>query len=176
MEISDLLYIGKLKNSQQSDKEKGKSFRITVFSDYESLLGNLKNVFLIYTDHSVRYVEIDILRIISENQADVSILDDDIKSELLKEKQVGIYLDEDELNAISDDEIYYDPIGMDVYWNDEAVAIIKSFFYNGAHYVYELEMNDKRIILIPDVEAFVIETNTTDRYIKVIDLDLFLNI
>ena len=182
-EISDLVSIGKLKYVSDSTRKKSEAeqigrtgFHITLTSGFEHLLAKLNNVFLIFTDHRVRYGKIDILKVIGENKALVNLQDSDLKDELSKEKSVNIALDEDEINSIDDENMYFDPVGMKVLWNEQEVATIKDFFFNGAHDVYEIEMNDKSLILIPDVEAFVIETNTDERFIKVVDLDQFINL
>jgi ribosomal 30S subunit maturation factor RimM len=124
----------------------------------------------------VRYGRIDILKVVCENKAAINIEDVDLLDELSTEESVNIALDEEEINSIDDDNIYYDPIGMKVIWNDEDVAVIKDFFFNGAHYVYEIELPDASLVMIPDVESFVIETNIEKRFIRVVDLDQFISI
>jgi len=168
MEINDLVNIGKLKFNQTTKKP-----YIMVKKSYQHLLTKLNQVFLIFKDHRVRYVSIGFIKALNEDKAIMSINDVDILQEVSTEESVGVYLEELELDNLDET---YDPIGMKVYWNGEVVATIKHFFYNGAHYVYELLMHDKSIVLIPDVERFVIETNIEERYIKVVDLDQFLNL
>jgi len=180
MKISDLINIGRLKFSLKG----GRPF-IKVKAEYQHLLPRLNNVFLIFKDHRVRYGKIDILKIIGENKAVINVDDDDLLDELSAEESVNIALDEDEINSVDEESIYYDPIGMKVIWNDEEVAVIKDFFHNGAHYVYEIVLCDQtpdttrekeRVVLIPDVESFVIETNVEERFIRVVNLDQFIAI
>jgi ribosomal 30S subunit maturation factor RimM len=129
----------------------------------------------------VRYGKIDVLKIVNDNTAVINIKDEDLREELLDIDSVKIALDEDDINLIDDDSIYYDPIGMKVIWNDKEVAVIKDFFYNGAHYVYEIvlltiDSFTGRVVLIPDVDAFVVETNVEERFIRVVDLDQFIDL
>jgi len=174
MEISDLICIGKLGFSKNSnDKSK---IIIQLKAKYQNFLPRLVNIFLIYKDHRVRYGKIDILQIINETKAIIDLEDQDLKEELAADYQAGVYLDELELNDLDDNGIYFDPVGMKVIWNDLEVGEIKDFFYNGAHDVYEIQMSDKRMILIPDVDSFVKETNIDERFINVVDLDQFLDI
>jgi len=147
---------------------------LTLTSEFQHLLKKLNNVFLIYTDHRVRYGKIDILDVFSGNKAIVSIQDEDLHEELLKEKSVNIALDEEEINHIDDDTIYFDPVGMKVFWTEKEIGVIKDFFYNGAHYVYEIELTDNKTILVPDVDAFVEETNIEERFIKLIEFEQFI--
>ena len=174
MEISDLTKIGKIKCSKNDELEK--KLYLHIDEDYKSFLPKLKNIFLIYKDHRVRYGKIIDLKMIDDTKAVVNFDDDDVKAELEKEFQVTVMIDDEEFVQLDEENQYFNPIGMKVIWNEKEVATIKDFFYNGAHDVYEIEMDDKKIVLIPDVENFVTETNTVERYIKVINLDQFLEI
>jgi len=176
MDISDLISIGRLGFSL-----KNKKHFIKIKAEYKHLLPKLSNIFLIFKDHRVRYGKIDVLKIVNDNTAVINIKDDDLREEMLNVDSVRIALDEDDINLIDDDSIYYDPIGMRVIWNNEEVAVIKDFFYNGAHYVYEIECFavdslTGRVVLIPDVEVFVVETNVEERYIRVVNLDQFIDL
>ena len=181
-EMSNLISIGRLNIKYTPHSEVGVGgekeliFSVTLDQQYQQILPKLNNVFLIFTDHRVRYGKIDILKRIAENKAIIRIQDDDLHHEVSKERLVNLALDEMEMNSIDEDNIYYDPIGMKVIWNDEAVAVIKDFFFNGAHYVYEIEMKDSKLVMIPDVESFVKETNTEKNFIRVVDLDQFLEL
>ena len=177
MEISDLICIGNLGFSH-----KNKKHYIKIKPDYIHLIPKLSNIFLIFKDHRVRYGKIDILKVVNENTAVITINDEDLLEELSNIDSVKIALDEDDINQIDDESIYYDPIGMKVIWDGKEVAVIKDFFYNGAHYVYEIEMfsqdvaNKPLSVLIPDVDAFVTETNIEERYIRVVGLDQFIDL
>lgn len=174
MEISDLINIGRLKFSHKNENKD--RLLLNLKTEFQHILPKLENVFLIFKDHRVRYGKIDIIKILSDNKAVVSIKDTDILDELSLEDKIDISLDEDEINSLDDSNCYYDPVGMKVIWNTQVVAIIKDFFFNGAHYVYEIEMTDKQLFMIPDVEAFVVETNTQERFIRVVNLDQFMNL
>jgi ribosomal 30S subunit maturation factor RimM len=106
----------------------------------------------------------------------VQINDEDIAQEALGEQSIQLSLDEEELNDLDDDSEYFDPVGMKVFHEGDDVAVISHFFHNGAHWVYELRLHDTKTVLIPDVERYVIETNTIERYIRVVDLDQFINL
>ena len=163
MEAGDLIHIGKLK----INSKKGELCFIPQ-SEYKHLSDELDNVFLIFKDYRVRYGKIDI----SQNLT-AKIFDDDVLQELQSEESVTVGLDQEELEKLDSNSEYFDPTGMKVLWNDTEVATIDNFFHNGAHDVYELQMNDGRVVLIPDVEAFVVETNISERFIRVVDLDRF---
>ena len=184
MEISDLISIGRLGFSF-----KNKKYFVKLKAEYQHLLPRLNSVFLIFKDHRVRYGKIDILRIVNDNTAVIGIKDEDLLEELTGIESVRLALDEEDINLIDDESVYYDPVGMKVIWKDEEVGVIKDFFYNGAHYVYEIELLENVVaipcgcpssklqsILIPDVDAFVIETNVEERFIRVVDLDQFIDL
>ena len=194
MEISDLICIGNLGFSH-----KNKKHYIKIKPDYLHLIPKLSNIFLIFKDHRVRYGKIDILKVVNDNTAVITINDEDLHEELKGVDAVKIALDEDDINQIDDESIYYDPVGMKVIWDGKEVGVIKDFFFNGAHYVYELDVaryvptkmdldvasriptkldvaNKPISVLIPDVDAFVIETNIEERYIRVVDLDQFIGL
>ena len=180
MEISDLMSIGKLKFGI-----KNRTPYIQLRAKFLHLLPKLSNIFLIFTDHRVRYGKIDIVKMIDKDKATIKIDDDDLLEELLAEESVNVCIDEDEINSLDEDNEYFDPIGMKVIWNEQDVGVIKYFFYNGAHDVYEIELHSdknaiqeakskQKLVLIPDVEAFVKETNIEKGFIKVVDLDQFI--
>jgi len=175
MEISDLISIGRLGFSF-----KNKKYFVKLKAEYQHLLPRLNSVFLIFKDHRVRYGKIDILRIVNENTAVIGIKDEDLLEELTGIESVRLALDEEDINLIDDESVYYDPVGMKVIWKDEEVGVIKDFFYNGAHYVYEIELGagswELGAVLIPDVDAFVIETNVDERFIRIVDLDQFIGL
>ena len=171
MEISDLKCIGKLRFEKKVGDDK--KIILKVKADYQKFLSRISDVFLIYKDHRVRYGKIDIIKAIKEGVALVDFEDLDLKEELEIEDSASVFIDEDMINQLDDENVYFDPVGMKVIWEGAEVAHIVNFFFNGAHDVYEIEMLDKRIVLIPDVESFVIETNLEERYIRVVDLDQF---
>jgi ribosomal 30S subunit maturation factor RimM len=172
MEISDLIKIGKLVVRSKG----GTRIVVCLKTEYLKFLPRLKEVFLIFKDHRVRYGTIDIIKVLTDNKAVVKIADPDLSDELSSEESVNLCLDEEEIYELDEENTYFDPVGMKVIWNEQEVAHIKDFFYNGAHDVYELEMTDGRLVLIPDVEAFVIETNIEQRFIRVVNLDQFLEL
>ncbi len=173
MEISDLINIGRLKFSLKGENKS--KLLLNLKPEFQHLLPKLEKVFLIFKDHRVRYGTIKKIKIVGDNQAVLDFEDQDLVNEILKEDQISVYLDETEINSLDKDNVYYDPIGMKVIWENEKVAEITDFFFNGAHYVYELEMYDKRKILIPDVDSFVIFTDISNHTITVKDLNLFLD-
>ncbi|MDD4154951.1 MAG: hypothetical protein PHY08_00065 [Candidatus Cloacimonetes bacterium] len=172
MEISDLIKIGSLEFSHNNPKK----IILKPKTEFQDFISNLKQVFLIFKDHRVRYVTVNIVEIIDEKQYYLEILDDDVIKEIKQEHSISLCLNEEDIINIDNSNQYFDPIGMKVVWNNQEVAIIENFFFNGAHDVYEIKMNDGKIVLIPDVEAFVTETNLKDCYIKVQDLDQFIDI
>jgi ribosomal 30S subunit maturation factor RimM len=172
MQISDLIQIGKI----EVRKIRGGLATELVFkldSEFRPTVSRLNDIFLIFTDQRVRYTQMEI-KSLSDRKIIVEIPDTDTLSEVLRESNVLVCLDDETLSSIHDDSEYFDPVDMSVIWNDQNVGKIAGFFDNGAHDVYEVALADGNSILIPDVPSFVIETNTTERFIKVVDLDQFI--
>jgi len=191
MQISDLIPIGQVQTRKSSDGQQ-KVMLLKLQKEFQHLLTKIDDVFLLFTDHRVRYTKI----IFTQNgqtrskDIEVSFDDEDVIEEILGSGQrsadsekrtansgrVQVCLDGDALSQIEDDDMYFDPVGMSVICDDEVVATIKGFFFNGAHDVYEILLADGREILFPDVDEWVTETNIPERYIKVRDLDQFINL
>jgi len=180
MQISDLIPIGQIQTRKSSDGQQ-KVMLLKLQKEFQHLLTKLGDVFLLFTDHRVRYTKIIFTQngqaITSKNKdIEVSFDDEDTLEEILDTGKVQICLDDDEMSLLEDDDTYFDPVGMDVIWGEQSVATIKGFFFNGAHDVYEILLADGKEVLIPDVDEWVIETNIPQRYIKVRDLDQFINL
>jgi len=167
-EIAKLTKIGKIDSK----------LNLIIKSDFKHILPNLSYVYLLFTDHRVRYGKINFLKQINDIKAVFSIDNIDLLEEIEKEKSVLVALDDEILNMLEGEQLYYDPIGMEVIWNSTIIGVISDFYYNGAHDVYEISLNKEpsRNIYIPDVDRFVIETNPDERFIKVVDIDQFINL
>jgi len=137
---------------------------------------HLSNVFFVFDEQRVRYSKVMSKLCAKQNTCMLRVDDEDLLDELLTGEAVDICLDEDGVNAIDEENGFYDPEGMKVIWDGKEVGLIKHFFHNGAHYVYEIEMADKQVVLIPDVETFVIETNVSERFIRVVELNQFMDL
>jgi ribosomal 30S subunit maturation factor RimM len=180
MDITDLIPIGTLilKKSGKGRGTTDSDISFEIQNEYQHLIPNIDNVFFLFKDHRVRYgsVKCKIQNAGNEKSGAekiVDIPDVDLLEEILTQNNITVCLDPETIDRFADYSEYYDPVGMKVIWNEEVVATIIDFFFNGAHDVYELKMMDDRVVLIPDVDAFVIETNIPDRYIRVVDLDQF---
>lgn len=173
MEISDLVKIGSLEFSKNNPS----GISIKVKTEFQNLLSKLNKVFLIFKDHRVRYVTVKCVETTDDKKSYIQFTDSEIEDEIKSVNTVYVSLDKDEIESLDDSGEYFDPVGMKVVWREKEVAIIKDFFFNGAHDVYEIQMFDSdKLVLIPDVEAFVTETNIDGNFIRVIDLDQFLEI
>jgi len=180
MQTGDLIQIGYV-NTRYLPDAQAKVIVLKLHEEFQHLATQLSDVFLLFTDHRVRYAKMiftsdDKKNTARHNGIEVSFDDTDLIDEIYDTKKVAVCLDEDELSRLSDDAEYFDPIGMNVIWNDEVVAHIKGFFFNGAHDVYEILLTNGSEILIPDVDEWVIQTNIPQRYIMVRDLDQFINL
>jgi len=118
MEISDLIKVGSLEFSRDSSKKVVLKLR----TEFQHILTNNSEFFLIFKDHRVRYVAISVEKIINNNCSYVKILDDDVAEEILLEDNLTICLSQDDINKSNDSDQYFNPIGMKVLWKNQEVA------------------------------------------------------
>jgi ribosomal 30S subunit maturation factor RimM len=172
MEITDLIKVGivKVKKSKNSINSE---FLLYLDDDYIEIVKELNIFFLIFKDHRVRYGKIFEQKYYQDNIKYIKFDDEDLHNEIKKENEVYLCLEKELIEKLENDNGYFDPIGFHVIWNNQNVGKITEFFFNGAHDVYEIKMNDENVVLIPDVESFVPETNVKEKYITVVNLDQF---
>ncbi|MDY6915306.1 MAG: hypothetical protein SVM86_03185, partial [Candidatus Cloacimonadota bacterium] len=127
MQISDLIPIGKLGISL--DKKDG----FLTFRSKESIsLDKLKDIFLVFSDHRVRYVTIDKIAESSKNQ--FSILETEVLEEIENVKKVQVMLDPEvweNIRNISTNNFK----GYDVYYKNKIIGKIVDTLYNPAQLV-----------------------------------------
>lgn len=133
-----------------------------------------------YSDYKERFQEIDTVFVEDEKYAilntrymkDVAILklegvEDRNGAEALKDKD--LYITEDMLRVLPDDTYYIkDLIGLEVI--DEKggnLGVVTDVFKNAAQDLYEIELENKKKILLPAVEEFVLDINMDNKKMTV---------
>jgi len=125
-----------------------------------------------YSDYKERFEEIDTVFVEEEKYAilntrymkDVAILklagvEDRNGAEALKEKD--LYITEEMLRVLPEDTYYVkDLIGLQVTdEKGEILGVVTDVFKNTAQDLYEIELENKKKILLPAVEEFVLDIN-----------------
>ena len=88
-------------------------------------------------------------------------------AEALKGKDV--YIGEDQLRALPEDTYYIrDLIGFEIKDQDnQRIGVLKDVIQNSAQDLYEIELENKKITLLPAVEEFILDINVQEKFIKV---------
>ena len=142
------------------------------YSDYKERFAEIETVFVedkIYTILNTRYMK------------DVAILklegvDDRNGAEALKDKD--LYIPEEMLRVLPEDTYYIkDLVGIKVIdTNGEYLGILSEVYQNRAQDLYEIELENKKKILLPAVEEFVLDINMKERTMKVQLIDGLLDL
>ena len=145
MEISDLIAIGKLGKSVDSNGfipfKPNK-----IFQSY-----SLQDVFLLFTDHSVRYVKIE------DNLNNKMLKIDDLKiaHTAAEDGKVLVLLSREDISLLMNDYDALNYTGMKVNFTDSIIGHVKGTFYNNAHNILVVELMNGNEIMIPIVDYYV---------------------
>jgi 16S rRNA processing protein RimM len=92
---------------------------------------------------------------------------DRTSAEVLKDK--NIFISESDLAKLPEGEYYVrDMIGMTVICDDEtAIGTLKDVLQNKGHDLYEIEMQDGKMILVPAVEEFILNIDIEKKQMNI---------
>lgn len=133
------------------------------YSDYKERFEELDYIYVEDKKtniENVRYMkEMVILKLEGSNDRNAA--------EALKGKNV--YIGEDQLRELPEDTYYIrDLIGLEIRdQEDKKIGNLKDVIQNSAQDLYEIELENKNVTLIPAVEEFVLDINLQEKYIKV---------
>lgn len=146
--------------------------RVYNYSDYKERFSEIKNIFVEdkqYTILNARYMK------------DVAVLklegvEDRNGAEALKGKD--LYITEDMLRVLPEDTYYIkDLVGLNVIDDHgEHLGILSDVYQNNAQDLYEIQLENKKKILLPAVEEFVLDINMKERKMKVKLVDGLLDL
>ena len=159
MEISDLIAIGKLGKTVDSDGyipfKPNKIFQ----SSFP------QNVFLLFTDHSVRFVKIED----NLNDRMLKIDDMEIARDAAKDGKVLIMLPQEDITMLLDEYNILNYIGMKVHFADSLIGKVKETFFNNAQDILVVELINGNEIMIPVVDYYVEQIEGNAIYTKNIE-------
>lgn len=121
-------------------------------------------------------VTVKSVRSLSQDTAILTFNEYDNINDILKFKNLSIFVNEDDLIDLPEDEFYvYKLIGMKVY-NQENIFVgeISNVLTTLANDVYEIH-NGENVVYIPAVKEFVIDVDTDNAVMKVNTIDGMLN-
>ena len=156
MEISDLIAIGKLGKFVDSDGYI--SFKPNkIFQSF-----SLQDVFLFFTDHSVRYVKIED----NLNAKMLKIDDLEITRDAAEDGKVLVMLPQEDITMLLDEHDISNYIGMKVHFADSIIGQVKETFFNNAHNILIVELINGNEIMIPVVDYYVEQIEGNEIYTK----------
>ncbi len=171
MDIDDLVIIGKLGfNHKNKDWI---NFKLN--DEFCEYIDEIDELFLIFKDHRVRYVKVKRLAK-RDNKLYFRLEDSDIYEELINQSDILIGLDPETIDKWEESEGYYDPLGMEVFYQDELIGKVIDWFNNGAQDVFVIELNNGKEIMIPEVEEFIDRIDTEKKWIYTKAIDDFLEL
>lgn len=133
------------------------------YSDYKERFEELDYIYVEDKKtniENVRYMkEMVILKLEGSNDRNAA--------EALKGKNV--YIGQDQLRELPEDTYYIrDLIGLEIRdQEDKKIGNLKDVIQNSAQDLYEIELENKNVTLIPAVEEFILDINLQEKYIKV---------
>ena len=161
MQIKDLVAIGKLGNSL----DKNGFISLKKADNFE--LSLLKKIFLLFTDNRVRYVEV--IDFDTTKGIKIRIDDEDIAAEAVYDGNVQVMLSQEDIDQFQEENDIIELVGIPVIFQDEVLGKITEVFFNGAHDVISFENNQGKEIMIPLVDAYVIEIEVNSISLKNIE-------
>ncbi len=156
MEISDLIAIGKLGKFVDSDGYI--SFKPNkIFQSF-----SLQDVFLFFTDHSVKYVKIE------DNLNDKMLKIDDLEiaRDAAEDGKVLVMLPQEDITMLLDEHDISNYTGMKVHFADSIIGKVKETFFNNAQNILIVELINGNEIMIPVVDYYVEQIEGNEIYTK----------
>ncbi|HPK40203.1 MAG TPA: ribosome maturation factor RimM [Candidatus Cloacimonadota bacterium] len=170
MELNDLTIIGKL---GFGDIIKG-WIPIRLNPDFLDYFERISHLFVIFTDHRVRYVTVKNAKIIKGKHY-LKLVEPEIMLEIEKQTNLQAAIDQEIITELTSDE-YYDPIGMKVMNNNMLFGEIIDWFSNNAQDVFVVKDNSDNELLIPDVDVYVQDIDYENRIIYTKNIEQLLNL
>ena len=168
MQISELISIGKLGKS--IDSKGFIPFRIK--RNFRSILFELKDIFLVFTDHRVRYVTVD--KIEADQNIKIRIIERDVTYEAVNNGRVQVMLPSKDFGNILEEKGFLVNTGSQINYNNQEIGKVVDVFNNKAHDVLVVEMLNGQEIMIPYVDYFIIKK--VDKIIYVQNIHDFLEL
>jgi ribosomal 30S subunit maturation factor RimM len=148
MKFEELVSVGKLGKSL----DKNGYFTYKLISDLPQRLETVKEVFLIFKDNRVRFVDV-------EFSADkIRLCDDSIRAAAATSGGVEIALSQDDIDTLRINSGQIPVSHMVIIHKQEKIGDLIEIFDNNAHEILVVKLNNGKEIMIPNVEYFVAGT------------------
>lgn len=148
MHEKDLTVIGRLGGLDSEGY-----FHLMIKPEYRDLPDELDEVYLIFNSDRVFYVSISDTKLTDKKQW-IRFKEDGVIEERRLHKEALVAIDPEILdNQAEELDIYLEA---PVIYQGKPIGSLRSFFYNGAQYVLEIEMEDGRELLVPLVDYYLV--------------------
>jgi len=150
MTLDDLVSVGKLGNSNRAPEG---YLRFQPNWNFHTYFFDIKDVFLVFTDYRVRYVTIEDIR--QSKFFWIKIKEDDVVQEVNESRSVQYRIPKSLIKDFryeNDDDFLN---GMKVMADNQNIGVVTDSFYNGAHYTLIVTQEDKKEVMIPNVERYI---------------------
>lgn len=159
MNVEDLIPIGRL---SASPKRNDLFLKFNPNRCYESLfLEHNRDLFLIFADHSVRFVTLD--RFLKEKVIWILLQDKEVIAEVKKTRSVQLAVsnkDRAELYKKFKDSYL---IGFSVFYEDKCLGLVSDVFSNNAQNVISFLDHTGKEIMIPDVPYYILDKDKNSK-------------
>ena len=158
MKISDLIAIGKLgSNIDENGYLKYKNI-------YNSRIDKFSDIFLLFTDYRVRYVTIEDVK-----NDRLKIVEKDICKDILKDGHVKIMVAPEDFQDWNEEEKIIPYWKYQVYHNNTHIGIVLRYVERFMQGLFEIELLDKKKVMIPDVEKYIEKVEERKVFLKNIE-------
>ena len=163
MQISDLIPIGKLGNS--IDKNGFISFKKN--RNFQPFYLDLKDLFLVFTDHRVRYVTID--KVIGGNKLKIRFEETEVTKEAAEHGKVQVMLSDEDMEEVLAKHDSESDIGKYVIFQNQNIGFVVDILITPAHNILIVVLSDETEIMIPDVEFYISKKDKQNIFVKNIE-------
>ena len=169
MKLTDLIPIGNLSAVLNSDG-------LVSFKPNRNFIDeflDIVDVFVVFTDNRVRYLTIEQV-LHNKNKILLKFLEDEVFDEIAESTGVKLMLDPETASKYDYD--YYNYNGMKVVFEDQTIGEVVDSFYNSQYMIFSVVDGENKEILIPNVEAYILNIDFEKRVIYVHSIDLLKDI
>ena len=163
MQISDLFPIGKLGNS--IDKNGFISFKKN--RNFQTFYLDLKDLFLIFTDHRVRYVTID--KVIGGNKLKIRLEETEVTKEAAEHGKVQVMISDEDMEEVLAKHDSENDIDKYVILKNHKIGKVVDILETSAHEIHIVKLTDGKEIMIPDVEFYISKKDKQNIFVKNIE-------
>ncbi|MBC8384819.1 MAG: hypothetical protein H8E57_04810 [Candidatus Cloacimonetes bacterium] len=149
MQISDLIPIGKIGN--HLDEEGYIRFKQNKNHDLD--ISEIRDVFMLFKDHRVRYVTID--KVLENSR--LKLVETEVISEALEAGGAELCLTEEEIDKYIPETTESALIGKKVMFIGQEIGYVNDIFSNSVYNILVVQTLDNEEIMIPDVEYYILD-------------------